>query len=513
MVLYSSVRAEKLTFGYKKYILKNSFKTKKMNPDQPISEDTPDQEERNKQSNGSISSINTSSTKAEDSTPGVVDSELSKGTHISSENRRIRSKGRLKFIVVVGILLVILFGGIAYAYLGYYMSPTTIWDDSLSNASSSYNRLVNYLNAQPIKHYSGVDAKGSFSVQSGSNHYNGSLDIESYRKTSTASLKLDLGVGSLDVEERSLPVVGASSPNVYLQVNGVNQLGPYTDGYAPLLDKINGQWVEIDHNLISDIASQVSKNRSSKSLFTWSDISSYLVTTEQINKQYLFSTNKSDAVLTVIKNYGQQTVKGINTEHYLVGFNKPNTKSYLYALCNAFVNSAIGSYIKQNVSALVQLNSSTCQNVEDSANTLNSSDTIQVWDNTSTRMPYMIRINGHGNFAANYVAMGLSYNGGNSYPFFIQGLNKINTTTINYSINATLNTANNTFNTTISATYSNGSKVNFNANFIFQPTNRVISVQVPSSSVPLPTVLNNVMPLSPFGASPSMNSGLPLNGL
>lgn len=436
--------------------------------------------------------------------PGSDETEISQASIISSDTQKPKTNKKFKLLLVLVIVIIVLLGGAAYAYFGYYMSPSTIWNDSLANTSSGYNKLVSYVNTQSAVHYSGVNVNGSFNLQMGSNHSNGSLNFKSYNKSSTASIKLDLGAGNLDLEERSIAVSSSLEPDVYFQVNGINQLASSLPSYAPLLDKINGQWIVVDHNLFADLISQGSNNKTSSLAPSWSSIGSFLLTTSSINQKYLFSSNKSYAVLNILKSYGQETINGVNTEHYLVGLNKANTKSYLNALCSAFVNSSLGSYFKQQSNSLFQLNASDCSNFSASANSLNSSDTFQLWDNIDKRMPYMVRFSDKNNPLQNYIDFGLNYNGGTSYPFFISGTSKSNGATANLSSNITLNTSNNSVVSTVNVTYNSTSKDIFNGNFSFAPTDNKINVQAPAGAIPITTELNNL------GIS-SQLSGLPIS--
>ena len=436
---------------------------------------------------------------------GSDETEISQASIISSDTQKPKTNKKFKLLLVLVIVIIVLLGGAAYAYFGYYMSPSTIWNDSLANTSSGYNKLVSYINTQSAVHYSGVNVNGSFNLQMGSNHSNGSLNFESYNKNSTASIKLDLGAGNLDLEERSIAVSSSLEPDIYFQVNGINQLASSLPSYAPLLDKIDGQWIVVDHNLLADLISQGSNNKTSSLAPSWSSISSFLLTTSSINQKYLFSSNKSYAVLNILKSYGQETINGVNTEHYLVGFNKANTKSYLNALCSAFVGSSLGNYFKQQSNSLFQMNASSCSNFSGSANSLNSSDTFQLWDNIDKRMPYMVRFSDKNNPLQNYIDLGLNYNGGTSYPFFISGTSKSNGATTNLSSNITLNTSNNSVVSTVNVTYNSSSKDIFNGNFSFVPTNNKINIQTPEGTIPITTVLSNL------GIS-SQLSGLPISG-
>ena len=413
-----------------------------------------------------------------------------------------------KILVLVAVLLLVL-GGAAVAYFGYYMNSSTIWSDSLANTGKGYSRLVNYLNTQSTKHYTGYDENGTFNLNLNGKNYDGSLSSQSYNTNSTTSLKLDLGITKLDLEERSISTPGTSEPDLYVQMNGIKGLGIYlgTD-FGPQIDSVDGQWISIDHNLLSDLSQQVLKNQSSQSTFvppSWNEISAFLQSVGSVNQKYLFSTNKSTAVMIVDHSYGTEMINGHKTYHYKIGFVKDHVKAYITALCAAFQQSSLGNSLTRSLGQTLDF-SSMCTSLETSAENIKSTDNIDVWTDVNQRLIYQVRVTDPANPAQSFVDLGLDYKGGNSYPFFVNSQSKDSSNTITYSIIATLNTNLNGLSIVVNATDKGSFPVDVKGNFSIQPNNIKLNLTPPANAKPITSILNS-LGLSPFlSGLPNVNA-------
>ena len=288
---------------------------------------------------------------------------------------------------------------------------------------------------------------------------------------------------------RSIPASAGQEPDAYLQVNGINQLGSL-NALVPQLGSLNGQWIVIDHNLIDDIKDEASQGKSSASTkpLTWSTINSFLASTEAVNKKYVFTTDQANSVTKVLKSYGKETVDGYSTYHYLVGFNEANVQTYVTQLCSALQQSSLGSYLESELGQ--NIISTSCQSLEKSTTRINGNDTVNVWVNTKTRLPYKVRISDPTNASENYIDVGLSYTGGNSYPIFISGQDSDSSTT--FSVVTTLNTQNNSGNLSFNIQSKGSSAITAKGSFTITPTNEKLSLTPPANAVPITTVLNNL---------------------
>ena len=418
-------------------------------------------------------------------------------------------------LLAIVSVLVLIFGGSAYAYFGYYMSPSTVWKDSLSNTGKGYDSLITYLNTQSKTHYSGVKENGSFTLSSDGTNFDGSVMAQSYNNNATASVKLDLGVSKIDLEARTVPA-GTNAADIYLQVNGIKSIEQSLGtNFGPQIDNLDGQWIVVDHNLIADLEQQLLKQQGNKPQLHWSDINSFLVSAGQVNQQYVFTTNPSKSVTKIVKTYGKETVDGHKTIHYQVGFVKANVKAYITAMCGALSDSGLGTYIKAQTGQAVK-DSSDCKDAENSADQIKSSDTVDVWADASHRILYKVRVSDPSNNPAqNFVDVGLNYTGGSSYPFFINEQNKDSSDTGSFSVVATLDSKANTLKAVVKGSDKGASSFSLNGNFTVSPSNQKLSESAPSKAIPITTVINN-LGLGPYldqieSLSSGGTSNLPTN--
>ncbi len=411
-----------------------------------------------------------------------------------AKTKKFRLKSKLT-LVIVGVL-VILGGSAAAAYFGYYMNPSTIWSDSLSNTANGYTKLVNYLNSQTSKHYAGSDENGTFNFNLGGKSYDGSLSAQSYNTNTTLSMKFDLGVGKVDLEERSIQPSGSTAPDLYVQLSGIKAIGSYlgTD-LAPPITNLDGQWISIDHNLLNDLDQSILKNQAAQPTtstpLNWAELDSFLQAEGKVNQKYLFSTNSSTAVMSVIQKFGMVSLKGHQTYHYKVAFNKTNVKNYIAALCSTLQQSSFGASLKQNLGQSLDI-TSTCTDLENSTKDISSSDDIDVWTDVNHRLIYQVQATDPSNPAQSFVDFGLDYKGGDSYPFFISAQAKDGSDNVTYSVIATLNTASDAINVKLNGTSTGTDQGSLSANLSVHPTTTKPNIVAPANAEPITTILNNL---------------------
>ena len=441
---------------------------------------------------------------AQEVTPGVVvaiHSESAGKTKFVADSATKKKRLSVKLLVPILILLILL-GGSAAAYFGYYMNPSVIWQQSLSNMNGGYNKLISYLNTNSAAHYAGISENGAFTASVGGQQYSGSLTSLTDGGNTTLSAKVDLGVGKLDLEERSIMSPGNQYPDVYLKLSGLKAVDAALGGsLGSQIDSLDGQWIVIDHNLIADLVNIANKQQQSNpiSQLTWSDIYSYLQAASQVNQKYLFTTNKNTAVMTVTKQIGNQTLNGQNTYEYQAALIPAHVQAYYTAMCSALQQSALGAYLQKETGTPVGT-SPICTSLEKSAAKIKPSDTFTVWVNTQTRLISKVRIPDwqSNNPAQNFVDAGLNYRGGNTYPFFFN----VNQTSGDFNLTVTLNSKTNSVNVVLQAHGSASSNTNYNVsgNFSVTPTNNKLTLTAPANATSIITVLNS-LGLGQYGTS------------
>jgi hypothetical protein len=399
---------------------------------------------------------------------------------------------RSKKWLVSSIILILLIAGAAYYYFGYYMSPGTIWKQSLSNTGNGYTKLVSDLNKESVTHYLGSKASGNLKINIGNASYSGTLSEQSNGLSTTSNLSVGLGVTTLGLNAVTIKVPGSTTPDVYLKFSGFKTLGLGTELDIPeqKLDTLDGQWIEISHTVLNGLKTDVTpKASSSSNPLTRQAIITTANQVGSVNNQYIWTTNSSKSVTKVIKNYGFATVGGIKTYHYKVGFVKQNVKAYLVALGTALNSSPVGKWSNKEFGHPVDstLNFSS---LEADTSSINSKDTVDIWVNTNTRLIYQVRISDPTNAATNYVDIGLNYTKGNTYPFFIDDITGSPASSkSSLSFVSSFNTDTNSIDTNIAYT---SSGVNFSGNINYQPSNLALNLTAPSGAISLQTALGNL---------------------
>jgi hypothetical protein len=131
--------------------------------------------------------------------------------------------------------------------------------------------------------------------------------------------------------------------------------------------------------------------------------------------------------------------------------------------------------------------------MEKSTDQIKASDTIDVWANEDSHLIYKIRISDSSNPAENFTDIGLNYKSGDSFPFFVSGQDKADSSTTTYSIVATLNTKSNTLSTTIQVKDNDSSSpFSLTGNFSFKPNNTALNISVPAGAESITDVLSKL---------------------
>jgi hypothetical protein len=411
-------------------------------------------------------------------------------------------KKRRKKILLASIIgVVVLGGGAAAFYFGYYANPSVIYAQSLKNTGKGYDKLVEYATAQSQIKYKSVAATGNFSFKSGSFSTDGTLAYKGDGNNGDLTFNVGDGIGRLDADIRAIKSTTAT-PDLYVKVNGLTDLGSLF-GTSPelntTLNKLNNNWISIDHTTLDNLQNSVSAAAGTGSASTAAtpmapseaQITDELKAFGQVNQQYLFSTDKNKAVTTVVKNYGMETIDGHKTYHYQVALDKPNVKDYITAQQKALQASQLGSWLKQNnYDGGVQV---AFDAMQQSADTIKPSDTFDLWADVNQRVVYKVRLSDPSNNPAeNYIDVGLNYKGGDNYPFFISGQSKSGDQTTTGSLIATLNTKTHSVGLKLNLVNSGAAGGTLTGNFNFQPSNASVQIDKPAGAVTLTQVLNEL---------------------
>ena len=406
--------------------------------------------------------------------------------------------GRRSFkpFIIALVAIIILGGGLAIAYFGYYMNPSVILSQSLSRTGKGYDKLMNYADQQSKVNYKGSTASGTYNLKSDSFSTDGNISFKSDGTNSDTNFNIGLSTTRAQLELRSIkPSSGGSTPDLYLKASGIKGLGGLlgSDDIDKTINGLDGKWIAVDHTLIDNLYSAANSGSSSTptSMPTRAQVMDELQAFGNVNKQYVFTTDKKKSVTTVVKKYGIENVDGHKTYHYKMALNKTNLKAYIDAQKKALNSSQLESWISKN--KLEDSVNSFFGNLQTESKNVSSKDNFDMWIDVNKRLVYKVRVPvGDTNPAANYADIGLNYKGGDNYPFFITGKGKDNGSTSTASLVATLNSKTNSLNLKMNVDSTGTDKYTFNANLTYQPTNDVSKISAPSGSESVSQVLDQL---------------------
>jgi hypothetical protein len=398
---------------------------------------------------------------------------------------------RLPKAAWAGVVALLVIGGAAAFYFGYYANPTVVYNQSLKNTAKGYDKLVTYVEQQSKLETKAYTGDGTFKIKSNSFSTDGKISVKGSEKS--GELKFDFGLAATRVDADIRFLKSASSnPDIYIRAEGIKGLG--TVAGAPEMDamlaKLDGTWIAIDHTLLDSFGGAVAGQApASSEPPTEEQINDALKSLSKANQEYLFASGDK-AVLKVVKNHGAETVDGHKTYHYQMTLNKANVKKYITAQKTALKSSKLNDWIKQN--NYQDMVDATFDDIQQSANGIKESDTFDLWVDAKQRLIYKVRFVDEKNPVENYVDLGLDYTGGDKFPFFITGQSKEGSNKTTFTLVATLNTLDGNTDLKLTVKNTGAEAFDMNANFTLKPSKSAIKIEKPSGSKPLAEVLSEI---------------------
>jgi len=399
------------------------------------------------------------------------------------------SGGRSKKPLLLGLIIALLLGGSAAAYyFGYYNNPTVVYNQSLTNTGKAYDTLTTYFDSQSKLNYKGYTGSGSYTIGSGGFATDGKLTFNSDGDNSDATADINLGASRLGLDFRAIKSK-TTTPDLYFKASGLSGLTSLVGAtYGGIIGKYDNQWIMVDPSLLTGLQ-QKGGTSSASSTPTHDQVLDAAQAFGRVNRQYVFTTDKSKSVTTVVKDLGSETVDGHKTFHYQIAFVKDNVKAYLTAQRDALKASKLGTWIKQNnYDNMVDL---AYDSLTQSADGIKATDTVEVWMDSSQRVLYKIRV-ADPKQASNYTDFGVDYKGGTDYPFFVKFSSVDKGTTTTGSFVLTLNTDDTSTKLALNAKGSGKSGFTFKADLVLKPTNNAPAISAPTGSKPLTQVMHEL---------------------
>ena len=398
---------------------------------------------------------------------------------VNSLNHTTPSNKKKRLFIGIIALSVLILGTTAGAYFGIYVpnKPENVWKKALDNSSKGYDKLVDYGEEQ--KNNKGGTIKGNFKLDADQLVVDGSLDTKYYEKNSVT--KLDAGAAGTRFNLDLLTNVPANTknPDIYVKLSGLKGLdallGAEGAGAGQAFASFDNQWFVIDHTLIDQIEKAAAKSGESQPTLptlTQEDFASIARSAGNVNREYLFTDNQDKAVFKRVQNVGKEKLDDRNAYHYKVGYNKDNLKSYLNALKDEMKKTKLKDYIddKQFDDAIK------------SVDELDGNAEADAWVDLKTKLVRKVRFTDKDQ-KDSYVDVGLRYNGGDEYPFFVDVISKDDKSEGKFTIGATLNTKDNNakFNVNVDGK-ENGQPIKFNFDATLTPGNDKVDFKKPDNA-------------------------------
>lgn len=398
--------------------------------------------------------------------------------------------------LVAGVTIVLLL--VAGCVLGLYLSntPGRVYNASLVNSGEALDKLIDYSKTQAKANYKSTSLEGMVHVGSPNGSYDLSLNGAAEKGgDSDLHLKVDaLGEKFTADVLTSIPT-GNTAPDVYFRLSGVKHF--LDSAGLNSLDSLDGQWVVVDHTLLEtymrglEKGTSVGLNSSAiTNVPTAAELQDALAKAQIVNRQYLFTSDSSKAVLTDEKFIGKETSTGRTVDHYKVGYNKAHLEAYASSMATALDGSALNDWSKKANNGKSLSQAMNFNSLEKSIKSAKSDYTFDLWADTKTKLISKLTFTNPSDQSSIFT-VSQGYTGGNKYPF---GLSMSSKATTNhpesYSLNATLDTMTNTLSATFSSsmTTSDGTTTS-NGNFSVAPSNGLVKVSIPSKAKSITDIL------------------------
>lgn len=410
---------------------------------------------------------------------------------IISANSQLPEKKKFykRPLLVAPLAALVLLGGSAAAYFGYYApnQPDNIWKTALTRTGKGYDKLTQYAVTQ-FRSDSGLKLDGKFQT-SGFFSADGTFSGDSDKDNGEFTGSISAGGVKVNADIRLLKSA-TNTPDVYFKIDGIQGLGDLVSGFAGpqyknAINNLNGKWYFIDHSLFDQFSGGNGNNLQVSS----ADVNSVLKAVGDASKQNVFTSDPDKMAFTVKKKVGKEKQDGHSVYHYVAGIDKENLKNYVTALCDNLKQSNLKKYFNGDSQATA--NAIGCSTASKSIDNFDTNRTADVWVDLHTKLIHKVRITDTKN-KNNYFELAQDYQGGDKFPFAMNFHSKDSGLTNDSSINLTLDTKANTLSFKAQTTDSGADNLKASAEFTVSPHSGKVNVQKPDGAENIIQLLNDL---------------------
>ena len=412
-------------------------------------------------------------------------------------------KGMMKWIkkplvlIILAVIIILAIG--AGVVFGLYLpnTPANVYSASLSNTGKAQDELLKYATDQVNVDYKSTSFDGTLKFKSPSGSYDfdatGSADKES---NASATVNADILGEKMTADMRSVLVKGNKTPDVYFRFKGIKS---FLDANGlNSLDKLDNQWIAIDHTLIDTYAATLKKSvgtdlTSASSMPTSAQIDDAATKLTAVNKKYLYTTDPSTAVLANEKFIGQEKDHDRTLNHYTVGYNKDNLQAYAAAAAAALDSSSLNDWSKKandgkSLSVLLDFDT-----LKSDIKDAKAGYTFDLWVDTSSKLISKLQFTDPSD-SSSVFTLSQDYSSGSTYPFTLTVKGKDDSgNPENGTIGIVLHTDTNKVELTVNfMSQAADGETTVNAALNVTPSTKALSVSAPTGAKSFVTILNEL---------------------
>lgn len=408
------------------------------------------------------------------------------GTGYASPVMADHQKGGGKKLWLGGLLVLIIVLLICGYAFGVYLpnKPSAMYQSGLENSAKAADRLIDYAQQEDTAGYESakfsgqVNYSGAFAADI---NFTGQADKKS---NSDVKLNGDIMGEKVGVNIKTIQAKNTLSPDLYFQVNNVKKLLDQNGMNA--LDSLDGQWLKVDHTLIDYFSPQALGAQGGfqkADLPTTSELNDAMSKIESVNKDYLFTTDSTKAVLTNPDFIGKDTVDGHTQYHYKVSYDKAHLQAYIDAEQKALDSSSLNTWSKKVNQGKNLSDAMDFKSLKKSVASAPSDYKFDLWVNKDTRLVSKVQfVDPKHDY--NQFTLSQNYVGGDNYPLSFDYTGKDdNGKPNNGQLDLNINSSTHKINLKVNIdAYDNGAPVKTKLTLDVTPNKNLIKVVAPSGA-------------------------------
>ena len=320
-----------------------------------------------------------------------------------------------RLVLIIAIVLLVLLLAVGYVFAFYLpKQPGNMYKAGLTNTGKALDSLITYGNEQKSADYktSEFAAAGHLKSASGSYDLSASGSVNGKGDT-TATIDVNFVGEKIQANIRSVTAEGNTTPDIYFQVSKAEKL---LSQYG--LQKYNNKWILVDHTLIDTYARNFQDSDSDTKEVsgpTSEQVTDAISKLQKLNKEYIFTTDASKAVLQNEQYLGKSTVRDRSAYHYKVGYNKSHLQTYITEVKKALDSSKLNDWSKsmggKNLSE-----QSGFETLEKAVKDAKSDYKFDLWVDSATRVVSQLQFADPKDSSSKFT-LAQHYTGGSLYPF------------------------------------------------------------------------------------------------